>query len=53
VWTSFDVREQGAGLDYQILPTGMTAASFWLIRLPYIGKNIVRKRILSRATSKL
>ena len=35
---------------YDILPRGLTAASYWLVRLPFIGESYVRPRILAKSS---
>lgn len=52
VWEDFNCSRSSAqpGLKYTILPSGMTAASNWLIRLPYIGEAFVRPRILAKSS---
>ena len=42
VWEAFDASSTQPGLIYDILPKGMTGASFWLMRLPWIGSYFVR-----------
>lgn len=55
VWEEFNCPRSAAvpGLRYAVLPTGMTARSFWLLRLPWIGERFVRPRILARSSAKL
>lgn len=52
VWEEFNVDPgySTAGLKYAILPTGMTSASQWLIRLPWLGEGYIRPKILNRSS---
>jgi len=52
VWASFDCPTSTAvpGLTYEVLPTGVTAASYWLLRLPFVGERFVRPRILAKSS---
>jgi hypothetical protein len=52
VWASFNcpTASIAPGLSYDILPGGVTAASYWLLRLPFVGERFVRPRILAKSS---
>ena len=52
VWAEFNVDAgySTAGLKYAILPTGITSATQWLLRLPWLGEGYIRPKILNRSS---